>query len=82
MRAPAFAVFQEFLGRGQYPGLDDIEVVGSLHRQGKLRAATEAIKPQIRTCGDGLPPTGAKGGPLTAKNKAGRLPLTGPLLLS
>ena len=70
---------EEFVRRRQDTCLDDIDVGRFLHGGGKLR-----VRAGRQACDVGRNVVGATKARamFSGKNKAGRLPLTGPLLLS
>jgi hypothetical protein len=69
---------QKLPGRRQDAHLDDIDVGSPFHGTVKLRPGEPAIKPGF----GGERGERALGSEKSGQNKAGRLPLTGPLLLS
>jgi len=71
---------QELMRTRQDAGLDDIDVRSSLHGRGKLLAGVSTIKPAIQW--SAISKEEGQAALLRGKKKAGRLPLTGPLLLS
>jgi hypothetical protein len=71
---------QQLMRARQDAGLDDIDIRSSLHGRGKLLPGASTIKPAIQW--PAISKEEGKGVFLRGKKKAGRLPLTGPLLLS